>query len=270
MGVIEIKHLTRDYGHGKGVFDVSFDVNRGEVFGFLGPNGAGKTTTIRHLVGFIKNQSGTCMINGHDCWKESAYINKHLGYIPGEMALFDDMTGHGFLSFMARYRGRVDMRRQQELIELFELNPQGKIKKMSKGMKQKLGIVSAFMHNPDILILDEPTSGLDPLMQKHFIELIAKEKEKGKTILLSSHIFEEVERTCDRVGIIRQGKMVTVDSIEILRKRHMHQYTVTLPSNQEAEAFARDFDGIAEGNKVHVTSTSSLEHIFMDYYQGDQ
>ena len=137
-------------------------------------------------------------------------------------------------------------------------------------MKQKLGIVSAFMHDPDILILDEPTSGLDTLMQKHFIELIAKEKEKGKTILLSSHIFEEVERTCDRVGIIRQGKMVTVDSIEILRKRHMHQYTVTLSSNQEAEAFARDFDGIAEGNKVHVTSTSSLEHIFMDYYQGDQ
>ena len=243
MGVIEIKHLTRDYGHGKGVFDISFDVNRGEVFGFLGPNGAGKTTTIRHLVGFIKNQSGTCTINGHDCWKESAYINKHLGYIPGEMAFFDDMTGHEFLGFMTKYRGHVDMRRQQELIELFELNPQGKIKKMSKGMKH---------------------------MQKHFIELIAKEKEKGKTILLSSHIFEEVERTCDRVGIIRQGKMVTVDSIEILRKRHMHQYTVTLPSNQEAEAFARDFDGIVEGNKVHVTSTSSLEHIFMDYYQGDQ
>ena len=275
MGVIEIKHLTRDYGHGKGVFDISFDVNRGEVFGFLGPNGAGKTTTIRHLVGFIKNQSGTCTINGHDCWKESAYINKDLGYIPGEMAFFDDMTGHEFLGFMAKYRGHVDMRRQQELIELFELNPQGKIKKMSKGMKhrghvdmrrqqelielfelnpqgkikkmskgmkQKLGIVSAFMHNPDILILDEPTSGLDPLMQKHFIELIAKEKEKGKTILLSSHIFEEVERTCDRVGIIRQGKMVTVDSVETLRN----------------------------GNKVHVTSTSSLEHIFMDYYQGDQ
>ena len=271
MSVIEIKHLTRDYGHGKGVFDISFDVNRGEVFGFLGPNGAGKTTTIRHLVGFIKNQSGTCTINGHDCWKESASINKHLGYMPGEMAFFDDMTGHEFLGFMAKYRGHVDMRRQQELIELFELNPQGKIKKMSKGMKQKLGIVSAFMHNPDILILDEPTSGLDPLMQKHFIELIAKEKEKGKTILLSSHIFEEVERTCDRVGIIRQGKMVTVDSIEILRKRHMHQYTVTLSSNQEAEAFARDFDGIVVGgNKVHVTSTSSLEHIFMDYYQGDQ
>ena len=100
MSVIEIKHLTRDYGHGKGVFDISFDVNRGEVFGFLGPNGAGKTTTIRHLVGFIKNQSGTCTINGHDCWKESAYINKHLGYIPGEMAFFDDMTGHEFLGFV--------------------------------------------------------------------------------------------------------------------------------------------------------------------------
>ena len=153
------------------------------MFGFLGPNGAGKTTTIRHLVGFIKNQAGTCKINGHDCWKESAYINKHLGYIPGEMAFFDDMTGHEYLAFMAKYRGHVDIKRQQELIELFELNPQGKIKKMSKGMKQKLGIISAFMHDPDILILDEPTSGLDPLMQKRFIDLIAKEKEKGKTIL---------------------------------------------------------------------------------------
>lgn len=249
-----------------GVFDISFDVNKGEVSGFLGPNGAGKTTTIRHLVGFIKNQAGTCTINGHDCWKESAY-NKHLGYIPGEMAFFDDMTGHEFLSFMAKYRGHLDMKRQQELIELFELNPQGKIKKISKSMKQKLGIVSAFMHNPDILILDEPTSGLAPLMQKHFIELIAKEKEKGKTILLSSHIFEEVEHTCDRVGIICQGKMVTVDLIETIRKRHMHQYIVTLSSNQEAVVFARDFNGIVvDGNKVHVTSTSSLAHIFMYYY----
>lgn len=182
------------------------------------------------------------------------------------MAFFDDMTGYEFLSFMVKYRGHVDMKRQQELIELFELNPPGKIKIMSKGMKQKLGIISAFMHNPDILILDEPTSGLDPLMQKHFIELIAKEKEKGKIILLSSHVFEEVEHTCDRVGIICQGKMVTVDLIETLCKIHMHQYIVTLSSNQGAEVFARDFNGIVDGNKVNVTSTSSLEHIFMDYY----
>ena len=251
MSVIEIKDLTRGYGHGKGMFDISFNVEQGEVFGFLGLNGAGKTTTVRHLVGFIKNRSGTCTINGHDCWKESAYINKHLGYIPREMAFFDDMTGHEYLAFMAKYRGHVDIKRQQEL---FELNPQGKIKKMRKDMKQKLGIISAFMHDPDILILDEPTSALDPLMQKRFIDLIAKEKEKGKTILLSSHIFEEAERTCDRVGIIRQGKMVTVDSIETLRKRHMHQYTVTLSSNQEAEAFAKDFNGIVDGNKVHVIS----------------
>lgn len=201
--------------------------------------------------------------------KRVLILNKHLGYIPGEMAFFDDMTGQEFLAFMAKYRGYVDIKRQQELIELFELNPQGKIKKMSKGMKQKLGIISAFMHDPDILILDEPTSALDPLMQKRFIDLIAKKKEKGKTILLSSHIFEEVERTCDRVGIIRQGKMVTVDSIETLRKRHMHQYTVTLSSNQEAEAFAKDFNGIVDGNKVQVTSFSNLGHIFKDYYKGE-
>lgn len=116
MSVIEIKHLTRNYGYGKGVFDISFNVDQGEVFGFLGPNGAGKTTTIRHLVGFIKNKSGTCMINGYDCWKESAYILAHLGYIPGEMAFFDDMTGVKFLAFMTKYRGYVDIKRQQELI----------------------------------------------------------------------------------------------------------------------------------------------------------
>ena len=154
------------------------------------------------------------------------------------------------------------------MLERFESNPKGKIKKMSKGMKQKLGIVSAFMHNPDILILDEPTSGLDPLMQNRFVELIAEEKKKGKTILLSSHMFEEVERTCDRIGIIRNGKLVTVDAVETLRERHMHTYTVHLNSPELAEAFARDFDGECNGNSVTVTAKQSLDTIFMNYYGG--
>ena len=138
------------------------------------------------------------------------------------------MSGKEFLKFAADYRKLGKDNRMQEMMDRFELNPKGKIKKMSKGMKQKLGIVAAFMHDPDILVLDEPTSGLDPLMQNRFIELIAEEKKKGKTILLSSHMFEEVERTCDRIGIIRAGKLVTVDSVETLRERHMHTYTVTL------------------------------------------
>lgn len=212
MSLIQIDHLLRDYGGGKGVFDVSFHVNQGESFGFLGPNGAGKTTTIRHLMGFLKPQSGSCMIDGINCWRESDKIQVRLCYIPGEISFFDDMTGTEFLRFTASYRRVGANSRQKELLDRFELDSKGKIKKMSKGMKQKLGIVTAFMHDPDILILDEPTSGLDPLMQSRFIDLVAEEKKRGKTILLSSHIFEEVERTCDRVGIIRQGKLVAMDS----------------------------------------------------------
>ena len=270
MSIIEIKNLTRDYGRGKGVFNVSFRVEEGEVFGFLGPNGAGKTTTIRHLMGFIQNKSGECTIKGMDCWKDSAKIQATLGYIPGEINFFDDMTGTEFLKFVSKYRGLTEFDRQKELLDRFELNPKGKIKKMSKGMKQKIGIITAFMHDPDILILDEPTSGLDPLMQNRFIELIAEEKARGKTILLSSHIFEEVERTCDRIGIIRNGKLVTVDSVETLRERHMHTYTVTLNTPQEAASFAKDFEGTASGVNVTVTSKQSLENVFMNYYGGSE
>lgn len=270
MNVISIENLTRDYGRGKGIFDVSFQVGKGEVFGFLGPNGAGKTTTIRHLMGFIKSKSGKCTINGLDCWADRAAIQKNLGYIPGEISFFDEMTGTEFLNFVARYRGVETENRKKELLEYFELDPKGKVKKMSKGMKQKIGIVAAFMHDPQILILDEPTSGLDPLMQSRFVELIETEKKRGKTILMSSHMFEEVERTCDRVGIIREGKLVAVDSIDALRKRHVQTYTVTLATEENARAFAKDFHGTCEGLTVQVTAKQSLEDIFMNYYGGDQ
>lgn len=268
MSSIEIDNLSRDYGHGRGVFDISFHIDQGETFGFLGPNGAGKTTTIRHLMGFLKPKSGRCTIDGLDCWNDSAKIQSRLGYIPGEISFFDDMTGSEFLRFATKYRRIKTDDRQKELLDRFELDPKGKIKKMSKGMKQKLGIVTAFMHDPDILILDEPTSGLDPLMQSRFIDLVAQEKKRGKTILLSSHIFEEVERTCDRVGIIRQGKLVAMDSVEALRQRHIKTYTVTLESEKVAQAFAEDFDGVCNGPTVTVTAKQSLEEIFMDYYGG--
>lgn len=269
MSVIQIQNLTRDYGGGKGVFGVSFQVNQGEAFGFLGPNGAGKTTTIRHLMGFLKAASGSCAIDGMDCWRDSEKIQARLGYIPGEISFFDDMTGTEFLRFVVSYRRMGASSRQKELLDRFELEPKGKIKKMSKGMKQKLGIVTAFMHDPDILILDEPTSGLDPLMQSRFIDLVAGEKKRGKTILLSSHIFEEVERTCDRVGIIRQGKLAAVDSVEALRRRHVRPYTVTLENEALAKAFAEDFGGVQDGLTVTVTAKQSLEEIFMHYYGGE-
>ena len=270
MSIITIEDLTRDYGNGKGIFNVSFQVNQGEVFGFLGPNGSGKTTTIRHLMGFIRPKFGSCRINELDCWKNSDQIQRNLGYIPGEMSFFDDMTGMEYLKFAANYRKLGSESRQIELLERFELDPKGKIKKMSKGMKQKIGIVTAFMHDPDILILDEPTSGLDPLMQNRFIELIAEEKKRGKTILLSSHRFEEVERTCDRIGIIRAGKLVAMDCVETLRERHLHTYTVALETPDLAKAFAKDFDGTRDGIHVTVAAKQSLETIFMDYYGGDE
>lgn len=269
MSVINVQNLTRDYGMGKGIFDVSIQVEQGEVFGFLGPNGAGKTTTIRHLMGFIKPKAGICQIDGLDCWKNRDKIQKRLGYISGEIHFFDDMTGKEFLKFISEYRNIKTPNRTQEMLERFELDPRSRIKKMSKGMKQKIGIVSAFMHDPDILILDEPTSGLDPLMQNRFIELIAEEKKKGKTILLSSHMFEEVERTCDRIGMIRNGKLVTMDSVDALRKRYRHTYTVRLDSPKLAEDFAKDFDGTCHGDCVTVAAKQSLESIFMNYYGGE-
>ncbi len=270
MSAIKIENLVRDYGGGKGVFDVSFHVNQGEAFGFLGPNGAGKTTTIRHLMGFLKPKSGRCIIDGLDCWNDRDKVQARLGYIPGEISFFEDMTGAEFLKFIAEYRKIGRKNRKEELLERFELDPKSKIKKMSKGMKQKLGIAAAFMHDPDILILDEPTSGLDPLMQNRFIELIAEEKKHGKTILMSSHMFEEVERTCDRIGMIRKGRMVAVDGAAALRERHTRNYTVTLESESAAEAFAIDFRGVRDGLKVTVTTKQSLEEIFMDYYGGEK
>lgn len=154
MNVIEISHLTRDYGHGRGIFDISLSIEKGEVFGFLGPNGAGKTTTIRHLMGFLPAVSGSCKINGLDCMKEAAAISKIVGYIPGEINFMDEMSGMEFIEFMAGYRGLKSMDRAKMLMERFELQASGKIRKMSKGMKQKVAIICAFMHDPEILILD--------------------------------------------------------------------------------------------------------------------
>ncbi|MDL2295325.1 ABC transporter ATP-binding protein [Lachnospiraceae bacterium OttesenSCG-928-E19] len=270
MNVIEIRNLTRDYGEGRGIFDISFDVGEGEVFGFLGPNGAGKTTTIRHLMGFIKSKSGTCSIDGKNCWTERSKIQRKLGYIPGEINFFDDMTGPEFLKFTAKYRGLRDYGRMNEMLQRFDLNPKGKINKMSKGMKQKISIVSAFMHDPDILILDEPTSGLDPLMQNRFLELIAEEKKRGKTILMSSHIFNEVEHACHRIGIMNKGKLVAVDTTDALREKHVHSYTVTLDTEANAIAFAKDFSGKRDGLRVIVSTKHSLEETFLEYYGGEK
>lgn len=235
---IDIRQLTKDYGQGKGVFDASLTVRKGETVGFLGPNGAGKSTTIRQLMGFIRPDGGQCFIRGMDCFRQAAAIQRKLGYLAGELALPPDMTGAQMLSFIARMKGLRDQRRMQELVERFELDARGSVRKMSKGTKQKLGIVCAFMGDPDILILDEPTSGLDPLMQNRFIELVLEEKGRGKTIFMSSHLFEEVERTCDRIAIIRAGRIVSVKEMEELSRERRKTYRVLFASEQEARRFA--------------------------------
>lgn len=215
--MIDVVGLTLKYPSGKGIFDVNFKVNDGEVMGYLGPNGAGKTTTIRALLGFMQPDKGSCSIGGLDCIKNAPQIQKTLGYIPGEISFLDGMNGDEFLKFMCQMRGTRDLTRQKQLLEMFELDVKGRIKKFSKGMKQKIGIVTAFMHDPDVLILDEPTSGLDPLMQNRFIELIFEERKRGKTILMSSHMFEEIERACDNVLIIKDGKIVVQSDVKKLK-----------------------------------------------------
>lgn len=290
MDKMTVENLTRDYGNGKGVFNLSFSIAEGEIFGFLGPNGAGKTTTIRHLTGFLRPQSGSCSICGYDCRKESKIIQARLGYIPGEISFFDDMTGDAFLQFIKKYRGLRYPDRSRELLERFDLDPKGKIRKMSKGMKQKIGIVAAFMHDPEILILDEPTSGLDPLMQNRFITLLEEERKKGKTILLSSHIFEEVERTCHRVAIIRAGHLVAADSVASLKASQTKKFILTFSSERESERFASAASNNLQrnGNRIEIAVhrnfkeflkmlsqyditdlsevNQSLEEIFMQYY----
>jgi ABC-2 type transport system ATP-binding protein len=270
MGVCEIQGLTRDYGNGRGAFNLSFSIYQGEVFGFLGPNGKGKTTTIRHLMGFLKTEKGYCTIGGKDCWKDRADIQKTLGYIPGEMVFFDDMTGTEFLSFMSKYRKTKSNGRTKELLDRFELDPRSKLKKMSKGMKQKVGIVTAFMHDPEVLILDEPTSGLDPLMQSRFIELMLEEKAKGKTILMSSHMFEEVERTCGRVAIIRKGKLVVLDAVETLKAAQAKKYVITLENEDAAAAFAEEglrISGVTHNQVLMAVKDSANEPSYVPAYR---
>lgn len=224
--MIKVNELTLKYSSGKGVFDLNFTVKESEVMGYLGPNGSGKTTTIRALLGFMRPNGGKCSINGQDCSKDAPAIQKTLGYIPGEIAFLEDMNGNEFLKFMHDMRGTKDTTRQKQLMEIFELDPRGKIKKFSKGMKQKLGIVTAFMHNPEVLILDEPTSGLDPLMQNRFVELLLNEKTKGRTILMSSHSFDEVEKTCDKVLIIKDGRIIEHSDVQSLKSTQRKGFVI--------------------------------------------
>ena len=240
MHIIEVQNLTKDYGHGRGVFDVSIHVDKGEVFGFLGPNGAGKSTTIRHLMGFSKPDKGSTKIEGYETFNKYYEILNHVGYIPGEIALPQGLTGWEFLRMMQDLQKIHDEKRLNYLLDLFELNDiilKDETKRMSLGIKRKLAIVAAFMSDPDVLILDEPTSGLDPVMQEVFVKFIHEEKKRGKTILLSSHIFSEIDSTCDRIAIIKDGRIVSEFIANDLKHATRKFYTIEFNTNNDLTEF---------------------------------
>jgi ABC-2 type transport system ATP-binding protein len=221
--VIRTEKLTKSYGAHRGIIDVDLEVNEGEVFGFLGPNGAGKTTTIRTILDLIRPTSGKAYVFGIESTADPVSIHRRVGYIPGEFTLYDRLTGGQTLDYFANLRGGVDRAYQKELIERFDIDPRRRFKEYSKGNKQKIGLVIALQHQPELLVLDEPTSGLDPLIQQSFYELVREARDAGRTVFLSSHILSEVERTADRVAIIREGRLVKIDSVEGLRDLAHHQ-----------------------------------------------
>jgi len=259
--IIETEQLTKSYGEHRGIIDVDLRVDQGEVFGFLGPNGAGKTTTIRTLLDHIRPTSGRARIFDIDTTVDPVAIHRRVGYIPGEFALYDRLTGGQTLRYFASLRGGVDRTYQASLIDRFEIDPSRRYKEYSKGNKQKIGLVIALQHRPDLLILDEPTSGLDPLVQQSFYSLVREAKTEGRTVFLSSHILSEVERTCDRVAIIRDGRLVRVDRVEALRDLAHHQVELQFAGpvpTAEFEALAGVSDVSAEDHRLRMRVSGSI------------
>ncbi len=228
--MIEANQLSKRFKSGHGIHGLNFTVAEGEAFGFVGPNGAGKSTTIRCLMGFMRPTQGHASIAGHHCWDDASEIHRMVGYIPGEVILPENLTGHQLLQDIRGLHGVHDRSRLDRLVTRFDLDPGLSIRHMSKGTRQKLAIITALLHDPAVLILDEPTSGLDPLMQQVFIEIMHEEHERGKTVFLSSHIFSEIERICDRVAILRQGAIVALEPIAHLRAEQETLFDVTLSS----------------------------------------
>lgn len=243
--VIESRGLTKYYGRHRGIIDVDLVVREGEIFGFLGPNGAGKTTTIRLLLDLIRPSSGSARVFGLDPERDAEAIHRRTGYLPGEFSLYDRLTGGQTMEYFANLRGGVDPAWQGELVERLDLDPGRRFGEYSKGNKQKVALVVALQHQPDLLILDEPTSGLDPLMQHAFFALVREMRAAGCTIFLSSHIIDEVERTADRVGIIREGRLVKVDTVDALRDLAYHHVELRFSGPVPAESFA-GIPGVSE------------------------
>ena len=262
--LIETEKLTVYYGKHRGIKDVDRVVEQGEVFGFLGPNGAGKTTTQRVLLDIIRPTSGRATVFGLDCQEEGVEIRKRVGYLPGELSLYPQMRGRAFLDMMAALYGYdIDRAYQRQLVARLDLDLSRKIKEYSRGNKQKVGIVLAFMGRPDLLILDEPTSGLDPLVQQTVLELVSEARDEGRTVFFSSHILSEVQAVCDRVGIIRGGELVKVERVETLIHQQFKRLNLTMREMPAADAF--DFEGVTElgreGQLVRLEVRQNLDRV---------
>src|SRR4029077_8775431 len=294
--MIEVESLTKSYGGKRGIADVSFHVEVGDVFGFLGPNGAGKTTTIRLLMALLHADRGSARIAGLDCWEKSVEIKRLIGYTPGEPALDPNLTGGQILESFAHLRGGVDQAYLTQLVDRFELDTSRKFRQYSTGNKRKVVLIQAFMHRPRLLLLDAPTSGLDPLNQQEFDHMVKEASDEGRTVFLSSHVLSEVEKTCSRVGIIRDGTLVRIGDVAEVKAIQSYEITITFANPVPAEAF-KSLDGVIDAEALNqgralrlamqgpagavvkaaarypvgsLTSYEpSLEDIFLRYYEAD-
>ena len=255
--IIELKHLKKYYGSSRGIEDVSFKINKGEIYGFIGPNGSGKSTTIRTILGLINKNSGNVYIKGKEFNKDDLEIKKIIGYLPSEINLYDDMTIKEMFDYHELFYGKHFNKRREELVKLLKIDENKKIEDLSLGNQKKVGIVLALMHEPEILILDEPTSGLDPIMQNVLKEILLKGKEKGTIIIYSSHILNEVSRLCDRVGFIKDGIIIKEDSIDNIMKEN---YTYLSISSKEIKQIKNDLGlKIISESKDEITFINNID-----------
>ena len=256
--VIAMTGLSKDYGSGRGLFGLDLEVGPGEIFGFLGPNGAGKSTTMRLLLALIKPTSGSARVLGLDVGKGSVAIRRRVGFLPGDFAMYPKLTGRAVLDYLAQLRGGVDRRVRDSLVDRFDADLDRPVRQLSTGNRQKLGLIQAFMHEPELLILDEPIAGLDPLVQQSFHALLREVSEQGRTVFLSSHTLSEVERVTQRLAILRRGRLAVVDSLENLRKVAVQRLEIEFGERVDPARF-RPLPGVKGVDAKERTLTISFE-----------